>query len=243
MDLSPSLAGAARAACDRSEKSSEESGGNSEPSDQKFVSLLLAWSAGTVIVHNGRLFAPVKRKHQMTKTMRVLLALTAVALMVAAFGGTAKADTQSLVVNDPSFENLGNPDGSPQDATDVPTQTGYYPDNDPSNTWVSGNDFYNNAYSSGKWAQVNGDDAAVEWRPTSGQFSVPLPDGAQVLASSSNSTWPTPAWGGRISVLQTLYQANPVLGLLQADATYTVTADIGKVIGSGKFERRQHRLR
>jgi hypothetical protein len=62
MDLSPSLAAAARAACDTSEKSSGESGGSRESLDQQFVSVLLAWSAVAVLVHNGRLFAPPKKE-------------------------------------------------------------------------------------------------------------------------------------------------------------------------------------
>jgi hypothetical protein len=161
----------------------------------------------------------------MTKTMRVLFAVAAVALMVVAFAGTAQAT--SLVVNDPSFENLAAP------ATDAPVVTGYY---DGGGNWVSGNDFLNNRTYSGQWAQVNGSDPAVEWQPTAGSFAAGVnPTGSQVLSSYSVDAYPNPSFGGEAGLLQTLYQANPVLGYLQAGMTYTVTVDAGKVLGQ-KFE-------
>jgi len=156
--------------------------------------------------------------------MRVSFAVAAVALMVVAFAGTAQAT--SLVVNDPSFENLA------VTATDTPIVTGYV---NGSGKWVSGNDFLNNGNFSGKWGQVNGapDDVAVTWQPTAGSFNagVSIPDGTQVLASYPAASYPDPAFGGEVGIIQTLNKANPVLGYLQPDMAYTVTLDVGWSLG------------
>jgi hypothetical protein len=205
------------------------SGGNSKTWDRLFASALLARSAVAVGAHNGHLFAPLKRKYHMNRHLAMTLGL-AVILLVAM---TGMATATSLIINDPSFENLGYPDGTPLPATPTPFQSGNFDgDGTPDgNNWISGNDFYSNDSISGQWAQVNGNDAAVEWRPAAGNFVAPIPDGSQVLGSASNSTWPTPAFGGEVAVTQTLDGANGTLGTLQPHTTYTVTVAIGKVLG------------